>query len=81
MGDSAHTTHYTNPGKKSAPTLFLMLFLEEENIFQKSARVVRCGIPIEFVPREPIFEKCSHLREKGEVLMILKTTLHLIAKA
>ena len=26
------------------------------------------GIALEFVPREPIFEKCSHLREKGGVL-------------
>jgi hypothetical protein len=33
MGDSAHTTHHTNPGKKSAHPLFL----EDENIFQKSA--------------------------------------------
>jgi hypothetical protein len=32
---------------------------------QKSARVVQLGIAIEFVPREPIFEKCPHLREKG----------------
>jgi hypothetical protein len=35
---------------------------------QKSARVVRYGIGIESVPREPIFEKCPHLREKGGVL-------------
>jgi hypothetical protein len=35
---------------------------------QKSARVVQCEIAIEFVPREPIFEKCPHLREKGGVL-------------
>jgi hypothetical protein len=35
---------------------------------QKTARVVQWGIDIEFVPREPIFEKCSHLREKGGVL-------------
>jgi hypothetical protein len=31
MGDSAHTTHHTNLGKKSAPPLFL----EDENISQK----------------------------------------------
>jgi hypothetical protein len=61
MGDSAHTTHHTNPGKKSAPHLVL----KDENIFQKSASMVRCGIPIETVPWSPIFEKCSHLREKG----------------
>jgi hypothetical protein len=30
---------------------------------------------------EPIFGKCSHLRGKGGVLMLLKTTLHLGAKA
>jgi hypothetical protein len=35
MGDSAHTTHHTNPGKKSAPPLFL----EDENIFQKIGSV------------------------------------------
>jgi hypothetical protein len=35
---------------------------------QKSARVVLCGIAVELVPREPIFEKCPHLREKGGVL-------------
>jgi hypothetical protein len=35
---------------------------------QKSATLVQCGIAIEFVPTWPIFEKCSHLREKGGVL-------------
>ena len=35
---------------------------------QKSARVVPWGIAIELEPREPIFEKCPHLREKGGVL-------------
>ena len=35
---------------------------------QKSARVVLGGIAVELEPREPIFEKCSHLREKGGVL-------------
>ena len=50
------------PGKKSAPPLFF----RDDNIFQKSARVVRCGISTESVPREPIFKKCSHLREKGD---------------
>jgi hypothetical protein len=35
---------------------------------QKSARVVVGGIVIELRPREPIFEKCPHLREKGGVL-------------
>ena len=32
---------------------------------QKSASVVQWEIAVEFVPRRPIFEKCSHLREKG----------------
>jgi hypothetical protein len=41
------------------------LFLEEENIFQKSASVVLTGIAIELVPWRLIFEKCFHLREKG----------------
>jgi hypothetical protein len=72
MGDSAHTTHHTNPGGKSAPPLFL----EDENIFQKSARMIAPEIAIKVQPREPIFEKCSHLREKVRVLMLLKTTLH-----
>ena len=35
---------------------------------QKSARVVLGGIAVELEPREPIFEKCPHLREKGGVL-------------
>ena len=46
------------------------LFLEDENIFQKSARVVLGVIAVELEPREPIFEKCSHL-------LLLKTTHHL----
>ena len=41
------------------------LFLEDENFFQKSASVVLGGIAVELEPRRPIFEKCSHLREKG----------------
>ena len=77
MGDSAHTTHHTNPGKKSAPPLFP----EDENFFQKSARVVPWGIRFPMVPRRPIFEKSFHLREKGGVLMLFKTTRHLEAKA
>jgi hypothetical protein len=39
-------------------------------VSQKLARVVLCGIAIESVPREPIFEKCSHLRDKGGVLTL-----------
>jgi hypothetical protein len=42
MGDSNHTTHHTNPGKNSAT----LLFLEDENIFQKFASMVPLGIVI-----------------------------------
>jgi hypothetical protein len=35
---------------------------------QKSATLVPCRIAIETVPTWPIFEICSHLREKGGVL-------------
>jgi hypothetical protein len=37
---------------------------EDENIFQKSARVVPVIPQFQMEPREPIFEKCSHLRKK-----------------
>jgi hypothetical protein len=77
MGDSAHTTHHTNPRKKSAPPLFL----GDENIFQKSATLVALLWRFLVQPTWPIFEKSSHLREKGGVLMLLKTTRHLGAKA
>jgi hypothetical protein len=77
IGDSAHTTHHTNPGKKSAPPLFL----KDENIFQKSAPLVALLFRFLVQPTEPIFEKSSHLREKGGVLMLFKTTPHLGAKA
>jgi hypothetical protein len=62
--------------KASAPPLFL----EDENIFQKSATtptLVPRGIEFPTVPWRPIFEKSSHLREKWGVLMLFKTTLHL----
>ena len=65
MGDSAHTTHHTNPEKKSATPLFL----EDENLFQKSASMVPCGIEFHMEPWRPIFLKCFHLREKGGVLI------------
>ena len=71
MGDSAHKTHHTNPGKKSAPPLFL----EDENFFQKSASMVEHGIAIEFQPWSPIFEKSSHLREKGGVLIFSRVCM------
>ena len=64
MGDSAHTAHHTNPGKKSAPPLFL----EDENTVQKLDRVVRFGIAEKLKPREPIF--VNVLREKGGVLTL-----------
>jgi hypothetical protein len=65
------------PGKKSAPSLFL----EDENIFQKSATLVVILLQFRLQPTWPIFEQCSHLREKGGVLMLFKTTHHLGAKA
>ena len=43
--------------------------------------MVLSGIAIELEPWSPIFEKCPHLREKGGVLMLFKTTPHLGAKA
>ena len=51
--------------KASAP----LIFLEDKNIFQKSATLVLPGIAIELELTWPIFEKCSHLREKGWVLI------------
>jgi hypothetical protein len=62
--------------KASAP-----LFLEDENIFQKSAPLVVILLQFLVQPWRPIFEKSSHLREKGGVLMLFKTTPHLGAKA
>jgi hypothetical protein len=51
------------PGKSISTPFFSF---EDENIFQKSARVVPFGIAkYKLEPREPIFEKCSHLRETG----------------
>ena len=44
---------------------------------QKSASMVEHGIAVAFQPWSPTLEKCSHLREKGGVLMLLKTTPHL----
>jgi hypothetical protein len=64
MGDSAHTTHHTNPGKKSAPPLFL----EYENFFKKYRSMVVILLQFRLQSWRPIFEKSSHLREKGGVL-------------
>ena len=49
--------------------------------FQKSASVVALLPQFLVQPRRPIFEKCSHLRKKGGVLMLFKMTLHLWTKA
>ena len=46
--------------KASAPPLFL----EHENFPQKSGSMVAPEITVEVQPWSPIFEKCSHLREK-----------------
>jgi hypothetical protein len=40
---------------------------------KKSARVVVTDIAVEVQPREPIFEKCPHLREKGGKLTLITT--------
>jgi hypothetical protein len=58
----APTDRTENPyGKKK-------LFFKDAT--QKSARVVAPEIVVEVQPREPIFEKCPHLREKGGVLTL-----------
>jgi hypothetical protein len=59
----------TNTNSLPAPTDLTKNPYRKKNTFlkdatQKSARVVQWGIAIEFVPREPIFEKC-YLRDKG----------------
>ena len=51
--------------KASAPPFFS----EDKNFFQKSAFMVQWGIQFPIVPWRPIFEKSSHLREKGGVLI------------
>ena len=63
----------SNTNNLPAPTYLTENPYGKKNLFfkdatQKSARVVERGIAIEFQPREPIFEKCPHLREKGGVL-------------
>jgi hypothetical protein len=65
----------SNTNNLPAPTYLTKNPYGEKKLFyndatQKSARVVRFGIAIESVPREPIFEKCPHLREKGGVLTL-----------
>jgi hypothetical protein len=51
MGGSAHTTHHTNPEKKSAPPLFL----EDKT----------GGTAVELVPSWPIFEKILIFEKMG----------------
>ena len=65
----------SNTNNLPAPTdLTENPYLKKKLVFkdatQKSARVVVCGIALELQPREPIFEKCPHLREKGGVLTL-----------
>jgi hypothetical protein len=63
----------SNTNNLPAPTDLIKSPYGEKKLFfndatQKSARVVPHGIEINMVPREPIFEKCPHLREKEGVL-------------
>jgi hypothetical protein len=63
----------SNTNNLPAPTDLTDNPYREKKLFfkdatQKSATWVQWGIAIEFVPTWPIFEKCSHLREKGGVL-------------
>jgi hypothetical protein len=62
--------------KASAPPLFL----EDENIFQKSARVVAILLQFRVQPGEPIFEKCSHPRERGGAAMVQEAPLKIYAR-
>jgi hypothetical protein len=63
----------SNTNNLPAPTDLTENSYGEKNLFfkdatQKSARVVAPEIAIEVQPREPIFKKCPHLREKEGVL-------------
>jgi hypothetical protein len=65
-----------SPPYKPGEKISTPLFLEDENIFLKSASVVVHGgglaVELNLQPRRPIFEKRSHLREKGGVLMLFE---------
>jgi hypothetical protein len=61
MGDSAHTTHRTNSGKKSAPPLFL----EDESFFQKSATSVVILLQFRAYNRRGRFLKKVIFEKKG----------------
>jgi hypothetical protein len=43
---------------------------------QKSASVFEPEIAVDFQPRRPIFENCSHLREKGGVLTQIRLSTY-----
>jgi hypothetical protein len=60
MGDSAHTTHHTNLGKKLAPPLFL----EDENIFRKLASMV--ALLLQFLLQLMLFKTTRHLGAKAQ---------------
>jgi hypothetical protein len=57
--------------KASAPRLFL----EDGNIFRKSASVVQWGIAVEFVPRRPIFENVLLFEKKGGVRIFARVCM------
>jgi hypothetical protein len=76
MGDSAHTTHHTNQNQKSAPSVFLMVFLNYENIFQK--RPPWCGAELQQkMYHKALFLKNVIIFEKRGVLMLSKTIINL----
>jgi hypothetical protein len=63
----------SNTNNLPAPTNLTENPYRKKNLFfndatQKSATMVLCVFAIELEPSWPIFEKCSHLREKGGVL-------------
>jgi hypothetical protein len=64
----------SNTNNLQAPTDLTENLYGKKKLFkdatQKSVSVVEPGIALEFQPRRPIFEKCSHLREKGGVLTL-----------
>jgi hypothetical protein len=63
----------SNTNNLPAPTELTENLYGKKKLFfkdatQKSASMVVSGIAIELQPWSPIFEKCSHLREKGELM-------------
>ena len=60
----SHTNNLPAPTDLTEnPDLKKKLFFKDAT--QKSASVVASGIELELQPRRPIFEKYSHLRDKG----------------